>query len=86
MGLLTDRIDNALEKSNLINEHALNREPVPLIVPILNKIQLFRNLKVYQEMHGLPDTLSGRLYISLVNSGVFELLYFVQYRHDKHQT
>ena len=86
MGLLTDRIDNALEKSNLINEHALNREPVPLIVPILNKIQLFRNLQVYQEMHGLPDTLSGPLYIPLVNSGVFELLYFVQYRHDKHQT
>ena len=30
MGLLTDRIDNKLEKSNLINEHALNRAPVPL--------------------------------------------------------
>ena len=30
VGLLTDRINNALEKSNLINEHALNREPVPL--------------------------------------------------------
>ena len=41
--LLTDRINNTLEKSNLINEHALNREPVPLIVPILSKIQLFRN-------------------------------------------
>ena len=27
MGLLTDRIKNKLEKSNLINEHALNREP-----------------------------------------------------------
>ena len=25
MGLLTDRINNKLEKSNLINEHALNR-------------------------------------------------------------
>ena len=65
MGLLTGRVDNALEKSNLISEHALNREPVPLIVPILNKIQLFRNLKVYQEMRGLRDTLSGRLHISL---------------------
>ena len=31
MGLLTDRINNKLERSNLINEHALNREPVPLI-------------------------------------------------------
>ena len=30
VGLLTNRINNKLEKSNLINEHALNREPVPL--------------------------------------------------------
>ena len=30
VGLLTDRIDNKLERSNLINEHALNRVPVPL--------------------------------------------------------
>ena len=30
VGLLTDIINNKLEKSNLINEHALNREPVPL--------------------------------------------------------
>ena len=30
VGLLTDRINNTLEKRNLINEHALNREPVPL--------------------------------------------------------
>ena len=29
MGLLTNRIDNKLAKSNLINEHALIREPVP---------------------------------------------------------
>ena len=28
--LLTDRINNNLEKSNLINEHVLNREPDPL--------------------------------------------------------
>ena len=28
VGLLTDRIKNKLEKGNLINEHALNREPV----------------------------------------------------------
>ena len=32
MGLLTDRINNKLERSNLINEHALNREPVPLTI------------------------------------------------------
>ena len=31
VGLLTDRINNKLERSNLINEYALNREPVPLI-------------------------------------------------------
>ena len=31
LGLLTDRIKNELEKSDLINEHALNHEPVPLI-------------------------------------------------------
>ena len=29
VGLLTDRIDNKLERSNLINEHVLNHEPVP---------------------------------------------------------
>ena len=28
-GLLTDRINNKLEKGNFINEHALNRETVP---------------------------------------------------------
>jgi len=35
VGLLTDRINNKLEKSNLINEHALNREPVPLTLQSL---------------------------------------------------
>ena len=30
MGLLTYRINNKSEKRNLINEHTLNREPVPL--------------------------------------------------------
>ena len=38
MGLLTDRINKKLEKSNLINEHALNREPVPLTVSELHEI------------------------------------------------
>ena len=28
-GIIIDRINNKLERSNLINEHALNREPVP---------------------------------------------------------
>ena len=31
VGLLTDRINNKLGKSNVISEHALIREPVPLI-------------------------------------------------------
>ena len=39
MGLLTDRINNKLEKGNkyyyLINEHELNREPVPLRIVFL---------------------------------------------------
>ena len=30
VGLLTDRINNKLEKSNIINEHAHNRQPIPL--------------------------------------------------------
>ena len=30
MGLLTDRISNKLDRSNLTNEHALYSEPVPL--------------------------------------------------------
>ena len=37
LGLLTDRINNKLEKSNLIIEHALNREPVSLKVDYLDK-------------------------------------------------
>ena len=34
MGLLSDRVNNKLEESNLINIHALNREPVPLILTV----------------------------------------------------
>ena len=52
LGLLTDRINNKLEKSNLINEHALNREPVFLKVDYLDKaiwiklgLLLFSSLK-----------------------------------------
>ena len=37
MGLLTDRTNNKLEKSKLINEDALNREPVPLNTVISGK-------------------------------------------------
>ena len=52
LGLLTDRINNKLEKSNLINEHALNREPVSLKVDYPDKaiwiklgLLLFSSLK-----------------------------------------
>ena len=41
MGLLTDRINNKLEKSNLINEHALNREPVRLSEICMSVIEIF---------------------------------------------
>ena len=41
VGLLTDRINNKLEKRNLINEHALNREPVPLTEVILRLSSFF---------------------------------------------
>ena len=58
MGLLTDRINNSLERSSLINEHALNREPVPLSPSAKQR----RNpcsvpLIVYQDLgtrHGCP--------------------------------
>ena len=36
VGLLTYRISSKLEKSNLINQHALNRKPVPLSPPSNN--------------------------------------------------
>ena len=34
VGLLNDRINSKLEKYDLINEHALNREPAPLSPPL----------------------------------------------------
>ena len=37
VGLLTDdSINNEFEKSNLINEHALNSEPVPLNLSLIS--------------------------------------------------
>ena len=40
VGLSTDRINNKLEKSNLINEHALDREPVPLKARKLDRVNV----------------------------------------------
>ena len=37
VGLLTDRSNSKLEKSKLIDEDALNREPVPLNTVISGK-------------------------------------------------
>ena len=42
VGLLIHRINDKLEKGNLINEHELNREPVPLrpeYASVINWIQ-----------------------------------------------
>ena len=39
MGLFTDRINNKLEKSDLINEHALNRKPFPFTLFISSSAQ-----------------------------------------------
>ena len=50
MGLLIDRINNKLENSNVINEHALSREPVPLRVPstrLLARVLLSLTLLVW---------------------------------------
>ena len=52
MGLVNDRINNKLEKSNLIDEHALNREPVPLKVS--GKLPTYPSSK-------LPLTLTSHL-------------------------
>ena len=40
MGLLNDRINNKVEKTNLINKHALNREPVHFPCPADSLAQL----------------------------------------------
>ena len=58
VGLLTDRINNKLEESNLIIEHAHNREPVSLEFPttrankycsnsLLDSINMKSNVKFY---------------------------------------
>ena len=40
VGLLNDRINNKVEKTNLINKHALNREPVHFPCPADSLAQL----------------------------------------------
>ena len=65
VGLLTDRINNKLEKSNLINEHALNREPVPLRnnssglqITVGHQTLADQNLPVSDESHLCLDIMS----------------------------
>ena len=41
-----------------------NFSSLVLIGSILNKTQLFKNLKIYLEMYGLLETPSSRLYMS----------------------
>ena len=56
-GLLTDRINNKLEKGNLINEHPRNRKPVPLNKHKLSSGPVMRALFCLQaiNMKIVPD-------------------------------
>ena len=51
IGLLTDGINNKLEKGNLINEHARNRKPVPLIKHKLSSGPVMRPLSCLQAIN-----------------------------------
>ena len=52
MGLLTDRINNKLEKTNVIYKHALNREPVPIPCPADLLAQLGERRSADREVTG----------------------------------
>ena len=52
MGLLTDRINNKVEKTNLINKHELNREPVPFHCPADWLAQLGERRSAEREVTG----------------------------------
>ena len=54
VGLLTDRSDNKLKRSNLINEHALNREPLPFILSVIVNEKLQIELKIQWEFVSYP--------------------------------
>ena len=57
IGLLTDKINNKLEKCNLINEHARNLKPVPLNEHKLSSGPVMRPLFCLQaiNMKIVPD-------------------------------
>ena len=61
VGLLTDRISNKMEKRNLINEHVLNREPVPLKEQtklckekLVLDVFVLKHLEIWFVLHFLP--------------------------------
>ena len=56
MGLLTERINNKLEKSNLINKHALNREPVRLSEICMSVIEIFWDNEVFMVIRNTVKT------------------------------
>ena len=58
MGLLTDRIMNKLKKSNLINEHAQNREPV-LYTYIVSKETAYESRQATNTKTTVLQFLSG---------------------------
>ena len=47
VGLFSHGINNKLQEGNLFNEHALNREPVPLN-PLLEKRRIFLGKSNYK--------------------------------------
>jgi len=55
------------------------------IGPILNKIQLFKNLKICKRYMGYWTHLLD-VFTFLIKFCIFEWLYLVQYGPDKHQT
>ena len=57
MGLLTNRINNKLENSNLINEHVLNREPVPLTANYSCRSQISQVRTVWTKLN--PQVLAS---------------------------
>ena len=69
MRLLTDRINNKLEKSNLINDYALNNEPVPLKTPTKYR-EFFHALFVETTDFQLGLILSRRIQLPYLESMV----------------
>ena len=83
VGLLTNRINNKLEKSNLINEHALIREPVPLTLAKTSGTvaKIMDTWQVGQQLNGeslvtIPEIIAGRILAPITFS-------FLKWRVDR---